>query len=93
VAHHSGARFEAEERGLAADLAEFPFEDSPTLDALVTADLTTGPGGESLTYSERISEILNRYPVDDPVHRTWLRAAPILEQAILRTEARLSGNQ
>jgi hypothetical protein len=81
------------ERGLAAELAEFPFEDSPVLDALITADLTTGPGGESLTYSERISEILSRYPTDDPVHRTWLKAAPVLEQSVHRTESRLSGGQ
>lgn len=29
VAHHSGARFEAAERGMSGELAEFPFEDSP----------------------------------------------------------------
>ncbi|MFD6073838.1 HD domain-containing protein, partial [Amycolatopsis lurida] len=27
VAHHSGARFEAAERGMTAELAEFPFKD------------------------------------------------------------------
>jgi hypothetical protein len=68
VAHHSGARFEADQRGVAAELADFPLIDSPTMDALVTADLTTGPGGERLSYDERIDEILRRYPVDDPVH-------------------------
>lgn len=35
------------------ELAEFPFEDSALLDALVTADLTTGPAGQRLTYDER----------------------------------------
>jgi putative nucleotidyltransferase with HDIG domain len=36
MAHHSGARFEAVERGLSDELlGEFPFEDSPLLDALV----------------------------------------------------------
>ncbi|MBB5852524.1 HD domain-containing protein [Amycolatopsis umgeniensis] len=90
VAHHSGARFEAIERGMSAELGEFPFEDSPLLDALVTADLTTGPGGESVTYDERISEILSRYPADDPVHRTWVKAAPILRKSIERTEVRLA---
>ncbi|MGV9362284.1 HD domain-containing protein [Amycolatopsis sp. NPDC003731] len=90
VAHHSGARFEAEERGLSSELAEFPFEDSPTLDALVTADLTTGPDGQRLTYDERIDEILKRYPPDDPVHRTWVKAAPILKESVKRTEARLA---
>ncbi len=90
VAHHSGARFEADERGLAAELKEFPLEDSPVMDALVTADLTTGPGGERLTYDERIAEILERYPADDPVHRTWVKAAPILKECVIRTEERLA---
>lgn len=89
VAHHSGARFEAVERGLADELAEFPFEDSALLDALVTADLTTGPSGEHFTYDERMDEILTRYPPDDPVHRTWVRARPILAESIARTEQRL----
>lgn len=90
VAHHSGARFEAAERGLADELAEFPFADDPVLDALVCADLTTGPGGESLTYDQRISEILSRYEEDDPVHRTWVKAAPVIREAIDRTENRLA---
>ncbi|MEV4150170.1 HD domain-containing protein [Amycolatopsis sp. NPDC049691] len=85
VAHHSGARFEAAERGMSEQLEEFPFADSPVLDALVAADLTTGPSGERLTYDERIAEILKRYPADDPVHRTWVKAAPILKEAVRRT--------
>nr|WP_239029454.1 HD domain-containing protein [Pseudonocardia acidicola] len=93
VAHHSGARYEAEQRGLGAELAEFPSPDGPLLDALVTADLTTGPSGERLTYDERISEILDRYPADDPVHKTWLTAGPILAHSIRRTEQRLAGGQ
>lgn len=90
VAHHSGARFEAQERGLGDELAEFPFEENPVLDALVCADLTTGPGGESLTYDERISEILSRYDESDPVHRTWIKAAPVVRAAVVRTEDRLA---
>lgn len=90
VAHHSGARFEAEERGLSDELAEFPFPDGPLLDALALADLTTGPAGERLTYDERIAEILRRYPEDDPVHRAWLTAAPVLRESVQRAEARLA---
>ncbi|UJW33641.1 HD domain-containing protein [Saccharothrix sp. AJ9571] len=93
VAHHSGARFEAAERGLSKELEDFPLEDSPVLDALVTADLTTGPSGERLTYDERIAEILKRYPPEDPVHRTWVKAAPILKEAVQRTEERLAKAQ
>lgn len=90
VAHHSGARFEAAERGLSEELSVFPLEEGPVMDALVTADLTTGPGGERLTYDERIAEILKRYPPDDPVHRTWVKAAPILKECVVRTEERLA---
>jgi putative nucleotidyltransferase with HDIG domain len=91
VAHHSGARFEAKQRGLADELAEFPFPDGPLLDALALADLTTGPAGESWTYDERIAEILRRYPEDDPVHQAWLEAEPVLRESVQRAEARLMG--
>lgn len=90
VAHHSGARFEAAERGLQDDLSEFPFEDSPLLDALALADLTTGPEGERVSYEQRIEEILRRYPVEDPVHRTWLSARPTMAEALERSQRRLA---
>jgi hypothetical protein len=91
VAHHSGARFEAEERGLLDELAAFPVEDGPVLDALTFADMTTGPAGEAMTLQERIGEILRRYPPDDPVHRAIRRAHPHLQAAIHRTLDRLGG--
>ncbi|MBA8827080.1 putative nucleotidyltransferase with HDIG domain [Saccharopolyspora lacisalsi] len=90
VAHHSGARFEAEERGLYHELADFPFEDSPLLDTLAAADLTTGPAGEHFTYDERMDEILSRYSPDNAVHRTWTRARPVIAKAVARTEHRLA---
>lgn len=84
VAHHSGARFEAEQRGLTAELAEFELEDSLVMDALIAADLTTGPNGELLGYRDRVSEILRRYPASDPVHQAWLWAADSLEANVQR---------
>jgi hypothetical protein len=66
VAHHSCAVYEARVRGLGEVLlAEFEREDSPTYDALVFCDLTTGPDGEPLTYQARMEEIERRY---GPVH-------------------------
>lgn len=91
VAHHSGARYEAAERGLTGELAEFELEDSAVMDALVAADLTTGPDGESLSYRDRIAQILRRYPPTDPVHRAWLKAADPLEACVVRTQGRISG--
>jgi hypothetical protein len=91
VAHHSGARFEAEERGLVEELAAFPVEDGPVLDALTFVDMTTGPVGQPMTLEERIGEIQHRYPPEDPVHRAILRARPLLQAAIDRTQERLAG--
>jgi HD domain len=91
VAHHSGARFEAEERGLVEELAVFPVEDGPVLDALTFADMTIGPAGQPMTLDERISEIRHRYPQEDPVHRAIIRARPLLQAAIDRTQQRLAG--
>lgn len=89
VAHHSGARFEAEERGLAEELAAFELEEGPVMDALDFADMTTGPSGAAVTFDDRIKEILRRYPADDPVHRAVTRATPVLRSAVDRTRARL----
>jgi hypothetical protein len=89
VAHHSGARFEAEERDLAEELAAFPVEDGPVMDALTFADMTTGPTGQVMTLNERIEEVQRRYPPDDPVHRAIDRARPLLQAAVDRTRQRL----
>jgi putative nucleotidyltransferase with HDIG domain len=88
VAHHSGARYEAVDRGLAEELAEFRFELNALQDALDTADLTTSPDGEPMTFAERMDEIAARYPPDDPVARFWPRARAVEAEAIERTMAR-----
>jgi putative nucleotidyltransferase with HDIG domain len=90
VAHHSGARFEAAERGLLRELEAYPLEDSAVMDALVTADLTTGPHGQRFSYDERLDEILTRYPVDSAVHRAMCRARPVLAEHVQRVETRVS---
>jgi HD superfamily phosphodiesterase len=93
VAHHSGARYEAAERGLERELSVFELEDSSMMDALVTADLTTGPDGTSLIYDQRMDEILRRYEVDHPVHKTWLKARHLLAPCIQRTYDRMNLHQ
>lgn len=90
VAHHTGARFEAAERGLSAELAAFGLEDSPTMDALVCADLTTGPQGQPLSFDERMAEILRRYDADSPVHRAITAARESLAGSVDRTWRRLA---
>ncbi|WP_246281915.1 HD domain-containing protein [Fodinicola acaciae] len=90
VAHHTGARFEAAERGLSAELAAFELEDGPTMDALVCADLTTGPQGQPLSFDERMAEILRRYDEDSPVHRAITAARESLAGSVDRTRRRLA---
>ena len=89
VAHHSGARFEAGERGLTHALDEFMLEDGPVPDALATADLTTGPQGQAMTFDARMTEILHRYPPHSPVHQAMLQARPTLAVQVRHTTDRL----
>jgi HD domain len=89
VAHHSEAHIEADERGLAHELAEFPLERSAVADALTYCDLTTGPAGARLPLGERLAEIVARYGDDHVVTRSVRRARPHLSGAVARTEALL----
>src|SRR5271166_5911945 len=87
VAYHTGAVFEARERGLSDVLAEFPQPPDFLLDLLTCADMTTGPDGSPMSPEDRISEILSRYPAEDPVHRAIERSAPTLLASAARVEA------
>lgn len=89
VAHHSAATFEAEERGMAGALDEWPREEGPVADALWMSDMTTGPRGEDLDYPDRLDEILKRYSPDSVVSRAMTRARPKIEAAIDRARVRL----
>ena len=82
VAYHSGARFEAEERGLVDALAEFEPEDGPLLDALTYADMTTGPAGQRVDLEERIAEIAERYGAEHLVVHCLKRAHDHLAGAV-----------
>ncbi|WP_020522427.1 HD domain-containing protein [Catelliglobosispora koreensis] len=89
VAHHTGARFEAAERGLIRELDAFDREEGPVPDALTTADLTVGPTGQPLDVSARIEEILVRYPHGTAVHRAISRARSSLIVQTEQTHMRL----
>jgi len=90
VANHSCAIIEAEERGLAAELAsEFPAEESVTADALLYCDMTTGPDGQDFEVAQRLAEIDKHYGEGHVVTRFIRRAAPLIISAVDRTEQRL----
>ncbi|WJY50242.1 HD domain-containing protein [Streptomyces chengbuensis] len=91
VAHHSGAVYEAEQRGLSAELAVYEREDSPVLDALIFADMTTGPAGQRFDFDQRMGETLVRYEPGSEVHTAITKARPYLGAAVDRTSARLAG--
>jgi hypothetical protein len=94
VAYHSCAFFEAEERGLAVELAaEFMPEESLTADALWYVDMTTGPDGQDVEVRDRLAEVRTRYGMDHVVTRFWVRAEPALLAAVHRFEARLASAQ
>jgi hypothetical protein len=90
VAHHSAAHCEAEVRGLAHELAEFPNELSIATDILAYCDATTGPTGEEMTLDERFEDVARRYGPDHPRTRALADARPEIEQSIERVKTLLS---
>jgi hypothetical protein len=94
VAHHAGASNEAEERGLAEELAaEFAPPPPHLADALIYCDMTTGPDGQDMPVGQRIDEIIERYGPDDLVTRAILTSAPDLTAAVARVTRRLDGHE
>lgn len=89
VAHHTGAVYEAEERGLTDDLEDLPLPDAADLDALTLLDLAVGPVGDFTSPEDRIDEILSRYGSEDPVYRAVTRSSPSLLESAARARARL----
>lgn len=90
VAYHSGAEYEAEQRGLTAELAELVRPDQANLDFLTLVDMTTSPAGEPVSVEERIAEILDRYSSEHPVNKAIESSQAYLRQCAERAEARLS---
>ena len=89
VAYHTGAAFEAEERGITGQLLQFGPPPEPMLDALTYADLTTDLNGQSVSVEQRLDEIFARYAPQHPVHRAVTRSLPYLEASAARAAARL----
>ena len=90
VAHHSGARIEAELRGIEGYCDEFPFEDGPLDHALTFCDLTTGPDGTPVSLSWRVQEIGERYGRDAVTARAILAGVPEFERACQLTRQRVA---
>ncbi len=91
VAYHTGAEYEAAQRGFASELATIARPSQDNLDALTFVDLTVGPTGERVTVDQRISEILERYPESDPVHLAVQASSGYLRECATRAELRWAG--
>ena len=89
VAHHSGARFVADHRGLRAELAVYAFAEDPVTDALTYADQTAGPAGERLTVAERLADTARRHGPTAPTSLVRHVREPYILAAAARTERRL----
>jgi len=83
VAFHTGAVFEADERGV-DKLIQFEEPPHDVLDALILADLVTGPDGRRMTVDERITDMMTRYEPQHPVHRAVMRSQDYLRAAAAR---------
>ncbi|WP_239153868.1 HD domain-containing protein [Virgisporangium aliadipatigenens] len=84
VGNHSGAAVEAQLRGLAAEMAEFPDEGSLARDGVWYCDMTTSPVGEPVSFDERLAEIKKRYGLEHTVPRAIEASAPEIRRAIRR---------
>ena len=89
VAYHTGAVFEAEERGLTGQLLQFEPPPELMLDALTYVDLTTDLTGQTVSVEQRLREIFSRYEPEHPVHRAVTLSRPYLEASAGRAAARL----
>jgi putative nucleotidyltransferase with HDIG domain len=90
VANHSGARFVADARGLAATMDEFPDEQTALSESLTYADLTVGPYGRPMSLPERMAEMLGRHGPDSPNARAHVFRGPYLTDLAGRVERRLA---
>lgn len=92
VAHHSEARVTAAALGLTVELSRFEREEGAVADALVHADMASGPRGERMSLVERLDGIEQRH-LGDPLalRRARTERRPAIMAAVLRTEQRLTG--
>lgn len=93
VAYHTGAIYEAQERGFEAELvSEFNAPPEALAKALTYCDITTSPDGCDIDVAERLADVLRRYGPDDPVHRTIRRAEHFYLESVRDVKALLQDN-
>jgi hypothetical protein len=93
VAFHTGAEFEAEERGLLDQLSHFVRPPQELLDLLILCDLTVSPHGYDVDVAARIDEIVTRYGEEDPVHLAVRRSSAYLRACCARAASAVSAEE
>jgi hypothetical protein len=86
VAWHTGAIYEARERGEDELRAEFAAPAPSALDALTWADLTSSPSGDLVSPEVRLDEILDRYEPGSAVRLAIAAGMTDLHGSIERIE-------
>lgn len=89
VGHHTGAAFEAEERGMLEEWQRLPTPDPQALDILTMIDLAASPTGQPVRDVDRVDEILRRYEREHPVHKAVTRSQDELLASSARAKQRL----
>jgi hypothetical protein len=89
VAYHSGAKYEAELRGVDAELGDFADEASDVSECLTYADITTGSDGSEVTLDQRHADVARRYGRDSPVTLAMERSMPSFRTIIRNVELRM----
>lgn len=89
VAYHSGSVYEAAQRGVEEELAEFPRPRESLLDLLTFADMTVDDEGCETTIENRLTGIFERYAFDDAVHVSVYAARLHLTSAVRRVQHRM----
>ena len=89
VAFHTGAEFEAEERGLMHRLVDFDRPSQDDLDLVILADMVSGADGQRVSVRQRLDDIFGRYESQHPVHRAVTRSRRYLEECATRAAARV----
>jgi putative nucleotidyltransferase with HDIG domain len=91
VAHHTNARYQARQLGLAADLdREYPDVESINRDVLWMSDAHAGPLGQRFSIAQRVAEVATRYG-EAHVVTSYMRAIqPDLEAVRMRLDDALA---
>lgn len=91
VAYHTGAIYEASERGLAEALTgEFTAPPSLLGRAITYCDITTSPDGTPIDVAERVADVQSRYGPEHPVSKSVRAATATYLESVDDIERRLA---